>query len=212
MNCWPSSSWCVCLRWIRCALAIETVMKNVRKSSFSSLFNKRLIEWRFRKESKEHLILLCVVLCRLAPDNAWPLFQTWYLQLFFGHLLLDVSNFFSFFLCVLMACSAFVTLANTWSVQIPLYLLSPDPWICEPNPKIRFRSIVYSGILVSSFFWYHPVYLAYTPTICLCPSTIDNEKWKQIQSLYKLLFIHLHKDLNSIPLPSGLLSCFIVIK
>lgn len=98
MNCWPSSSWCVCLRWIRCALAIETVMKNVRKSSFSSLFNKRLIEWRFRKESKEHLILLCVVLCRLAPDNAWPLFQTWYLRLFFGHLLLDLSIFFlSFF-------------------------------------------------------------------------------------------------------------------
>lgn len=60
-------------------------------------------------------------------------------------------NFFSFFLYALMACSAFVTLANTWSVQIPLYLLSPDPWICEPNPKMRFRSIVYSGILVSFF-------------------------------------------------------------
>lgn len=176
--------------WIRCALAIERVMKNVRKSSFSSLFNKRLIEWRFRKESKEHLILLCVVLCRLAPDNAWPLFQTWYLRFFFWTFTAWSLNFFSFFLYALMACSAFVTLANTWSVQILLYLLSPDPWICEPNPKMRFRSIVYSGILVSIFFRYHPVYLVYTPTTCLWPSTIDNEKWKQIQSLYKLLFIH----------------------
>lgn len=181
--------------------------KKAKWKSFENLFRPSLscqclIEWLLG-ENKMSTWCCCVVLSQLVPDDG----MTFILDMI-SSIIWPVP-----FFCLLYAfslsfvqfhwrlCSAFVTLAYTWSVWkfiLICYRTVPIK-MCDLNSKKLFRFIVYS------FFWFGPsLYISFSFTLPLfhldypimdfCSTTIDNEKWKQI-SFHNDLSLSLYIDL-----------------